>query len=242
MHVVPQGPARAGVAELSAACGLPLRAFRPEHLRERIDRALGAEELDDVAALALRLRHDARARARFRRSVAVSHSGLFRDPHQFEALEQRLLPPMLARRRGLRVWSAGCAAGLELWTMAVILDRLGALDESDLLGSDLLQENIDLARAGMPGGLGLPPSARSRLRWECRDLVAEAAPGGAWDCILCRNVAIYLEPAAKERLHHMLAGALADRGVLVLGRSERLARPAALGLVRVEVNVYERAA
>ena len=38
----------------------------------------------------------------------------------------------------------------------------------------------------------------------------------------------------------MLAGALAPGGVLMLGRSERLADPATLGVRRIEPHVYER--
>src|SRR5438046_148923 len=81
---------------------------------------------DDLAAL---LRRDERARARFRRSVAVSHSGLFRDPEQFESLEQRVLPRLLEHTNRLRAWSAGCANGLELWSLAIVLNRLGVLED-----------------------------------------------------------------------------------------------------------------
>lgn len=226
---------------LSAACGLPLAIFRPEHVEERIRRALAADDDGGGAgSLAARLNRDLQARARFRRSVAVSHSGFFRDPAQFEALERRVLPRLLEHRRALRVWSAGCANGLELWTMAVVLTRLGALEDARLLGSDLLEENLEVARAGVYDIVEISPKLRARPRWERRDLVRDAPAPGPWDCILCRNVAIYLAPAAKARLHERMASVLAPRGVLVLGRSERLHDPAALGLQRVEPHIYER--
>jgi chemotaxis protein methyltransferase CheR len=236
-------PGTASFGELSVACGLRLDAFRPEHVAERIDRAAAAEQVDDVRALAARLRRDERARERFRRSVAVSHSGFFRDPEQFEALELRVLPRLLEHRtRRMRVWSAGCANGLELWTMAVVLNRLGVLETAHLLGSDLLEENLAVARAGVYDIVEISAALRVRPRWERRDLVHDPAPRGPWDCILCRNVAIYLEASAKARLHRRLAEVLSPRGVLVLGRSERLPDPAALGLRRVEAHVYERPA
>ena len=228
------------LGELSAACGLPLDAFRAAHVVERIERALTAERLPDVRALGARLRRDPRARRRFRRSVAVSHSGLLRDPHQFEALERRILPQLLGRAGRLRIWSAGCANGLELWSVAIVLARLGALERAHLLGSDLLDENLAIARDGAYDVADIPADVRLRARWERRDLVSEPPPPGRWHLILCRNVAIYLAPAAKARLHRCLAGALAAGGVLMLGRSERLGHPAALGLRRLEPHVYER--
>jgi chemotaxis protein methyltransferase CheR len=225
---------------LSAASGLRLEAFRAEHVADRIERALAGERLATADDLAAALRRDARARDRFRRSVAVSHSGLFRDPEQFEALEHRVLPRLLEHTTRLRAWSAGCANGLELWSLAIVLNRLDALDDASLLGSDLLDENLAVARAGVYDVVEISPALRARARWERRDLVHDPPPGGRFDLVLCRNVAIYLEPAAKARLHRMLAGVLVPGGALMLGRSERLGDPAALGLRRVEPHVYER--
>jgi chemotaxis protein methyltransferase CheR len=229
------------LAPLSAASGLRLETFREEHVTDRVDRALAAERLDSVENLVARLRGDERARERFRRSVAVSHSGFFRDPEQFEALEQRVLPRLLEHRDRLRVWSAGCANGLELWSLAVVLNRLGVLDDAHLLGSDLLDENLAVARAGTYDVVEIAPALRRRVRWERRDLARDEPPSGRFDVVLCRNVAIYFEAGAKARLHRMLAAVLAPGGVLMLGRSERLSDPASLGLRRMEPHVYERA-
>ena len=113
---------------------------------------------------------------------------MFRDPEQFELLEEALLPRLLGGGRRLSVWSAGCADGTELYTLGIVLERLGVLDRSLLLGSDLLEENLVLARAGdYPAG-----AVRARVRWERRDLAADGPPPGRWRLVLCRNVAIYL--------------------------------------------------
>ena len=173
-------------------------------------------------------------------SSAVSHSGFFRDPEQFDALELRILPRLLEHSTRLRAWSAGCANGLELWSLGIVLSRLGALDSAQLLGSDLLEENLAIARAGTYDVVEITPALRRRARWEQRDLVHDPPPAGRFDLIMCRNVAIYLEPVAKGRLHRTLAGALAPGGVLLLGRSERLGDPEALGLRRLEPHVYGR--
>ena len=227
-------------ATLSAAAGLELGAYRARHVEERVRRALQREGVEDAAALARLLRSDPGARSRFRRSVAVSVSGLFRDPHQFVLLEQEILPALLLRPGRMTVWSAGCADGTELYSVALLLDRAGALDRSTLLGSDVLEENLERARSGPLADSRIPERLRARLRWEVRDLLRNGPPPGRWRLVLCRNVAIYLEPAAKARVHRMLAGALAAGGALMLGRSERLGDPASLGLRRVEPHIYER--
>ncbi len=225
---------------LSAAAGIDLASYRGDFVRERIRRALERERVPDVALLVRVLCRDAAARTRFRRSVAVSVSGIFRDPEQFELLERELVPPLVAERRRLRVWSAGCADGAELYSVAMVLERLGALERALLLGSDLLEENLTAARRAIYGGIAVPDALRSRVRWERRDLVREGAPSGRWDVVLCRNVAIYLEPAARRTLHTTLARALTNDGVLLVGRSERISDPATLGLVRIAPHAYGR--
>ena len=223
---------------LSRELGIELGAYREEHVFERIRRMLEREKLESGAELVRLVRVDPGARGRLRRSVAVSFSGLFRDPAQFDLLERELLPLLLASGERLRVWSAGCADGSELYSVAILLERLGAPERTFLLGSDLLEENLAAARRGLYGGVTVPEHLRARVRWERRDLVRNGAPPGWWDLVLCRNVAIYLGAPAKRKLHESLVGSLAPGGVLLLGRSERLGDPAKLELERVAPHAY----
>src|SRR5262245_23785602 len=224
---------------LARACGLPLGHFRPEHVAEQVARARARGNAAGVGQLARQLSRDPRARARFRRSVAISHSAFFRDPEQFRLLERVLLPRLLEDGRRLTAWSAGCADGSELYTLGIVLERMGALDRSLLLGSDLLDENIAIARAGLYQEQDIPVAVRARVRWERRDLVADGPPAGRWRLVLCRNVAIYLAPEARRALYETLVSALTAGGVLMLGRSERLLDPGSLGLRPVAPHAYE---
>src|SRR3954451_10424541 len=230
------------VDTLSRACGIPLRAYRAEHVAERVLRALDRESLGSLVDLAGLLRTSPDARERFRRAVAISVTGRFRDPDQFDLLRERILPALLQDDRKLRVWCAGCATGLEVYGVAALVEALGALDRALFLGSDLLERNIEAARAG--GSDGVPPSTAvaARTRWEVRDLTQPGAPEGRFDLILCRNVGIYFAPAARARLMAKLSDALADGGILLLGRSERLAAPAEIGLAPYAPHAYRKAA
>ncbi len=226
---------RSELSALSRASALPLTSFRSEHVAQQVERACRREQVDGADGLARALGRDGEARRRFRRSVAISHSSLFRDPEQFELLEEVLVPRLLSRSSRLSVWSAGCSDGAELHTLGLVLARMGVLDRSLLLGSDLLEENLVLARAG-----DYPPEIRARMRWERRDLVADGPPHGRWRLVVCRNVAIYLESEARRRLYTTLASALAVHGILLLGRSERLIDPGSLGLQPAAPHAYER--
>jgi chemotaxis protein methyltransferase CheR len=223
---------------LARAAGLKLHAYRGDHVGERIRRALEREGVSDVDSLAALIARDRDARSRFRRSIAISVSGLFRDPEQFELLESTLLPQLAADGRRITVWSAGCADGSELYSVGRLLERLGVLERSWLLGTDLLEENLALARRGEYDGVSFSPALHAHVNWERRDLLGEAAMSRKWRLVLCRNLAIYLASEAKRTLHARLANALARGGVLLLGRSERISCPESLGLRRVAPHAY----
>ena len=229
----------AAVTRLAAASGLRLEHYGEGHVDQCIERALAREKASDPHGLARLIYSDPEVRERFRRSVAVSVSGMFRDPDQFDLIEAELTRS-LRLSPALRVWSAGCADGSEAFSAALLLERLGALDGSRVLGSDLLEENV--AAANRCGDDTAPRHVRSHVRFECRDVVSQPAPGGSWHLILCRNLAIYLTRHAKTKLHERLAGALTHGGVLALGKSERLSDPASLGLEPVANHLYRRTA
>jgi chemotaxis protein methyltransferase CheR len=230
------------VSALAEASGLELTAYREDHVRERVRRALAREAASTAEELVGLLRTNGSVRERFRRSIAVSVSGLFRDPAQFELLEREIVPALVENAGRIRVWSAGCADGSELYSVALVLERLGVLDRAFLLGSDLLEENLAVARRGVYGDTAISSTLRARARWEQRNIVKDGAPPGRWRLVLCRNLAIYLSPAAKLALHRTLAEALAPGGVVIVGRSERINDPASLGLARIAPHAYRRVA
>ena len=240
-----QGAAAVGQADLASlarASGLALQSYRQAHVSACVARALARHQTQSVAGLARLCRRDPAARAALRRSVLVPVTGLFRDPEQFELLEQRVLPGLLARRSGFSAWSAGCSDGSELYSVVLILQRLGALARSRLLGTDLSAGRVELARRGAMVSAAVRREALPVLRWERRDLLREPPPPGAFDLVLCRNVTIYFEPPAQRAVYVKLAAALGPDGVLMLGTSERLLAPGQFGLAAAGPHLYRRAA
>ncbi|MBI4199222.1 MAG: chemotaxis protein CheR, partial [Chloroflexi bacterium] len=88
--------------------------------------------------------------------LTVGETYFFRDRACFEALEQRVLPSLIAARQSegilrLRLWSAGCATGEEAYSLAILLDRLlpawtdWALT---ILATDINGEALEVARRG----------------------------------------------------------------------------------------------
>lgn len=175
-------------------------------------------------------------------AVLIGVSSFFRDREVFTHLRNTLLPSLVSRRGPLRVWSVGCSDGAELATVAMLLDELGVLASSRLLGTDCRAGAIQQAQRGVyaPWQLAeLPPElaakhfielhdGRLTLRWprapkftwRVQDAM-QTPDEDTWDLILCRNLAIYLSPPAMERLWQLLASRLRRGGYLVVGKAER---------------------
>jgi chemotaxis protein methyltransferase CheR len=66
--------------------------------------------------------------------------------------------------------------------------------------------------------------------------------GGEYDCILCRNLLIYLDRPAQEAVFARFARALRPGGFLVLGRTEVIvgAGRAAFEIVDARERIYRR--
>ena len=238
--VTPLG--RADVAALARVSGIALSAYRPEHVARSVTRVADRYGLRSGTELAGLCQRSPAVLAALRRSLLVPGIGPVPDPGQFDVLRRDLLPGLLHDRAGLRVWSAGCSTGGELYRVGLLLRQCGALPSSRLVGSDLLAERIEAARQGPPGAATAPADLRAAVRWERRDLVQDPAPAGLFDLVLCRNVAIYLSAAAQQALHAKLAGALRRGGVLLLGRSEWLLRPEQFALTAAAPHAYRKGA
>ena len=233
---------QADLASLARASGIALQSYRRAHVSACVARILARHGTPSVADLARRCQRDPSVRAALRRCILVPVTGLFRDPEQFELLDRRVLPALLGSRGGLRIWSAGCSDGSELYSVVLILRRLGVLQASRLLGTDVCDERLALALRGpmVPGTVRA--EASPVLHWERHDLLREPPPPEPFDLVLCRNVTIYFEPSAQRAVHAKLAASLGQGGMLMLGSCEQLLRPGRLGLAAAEPHVYRKEA
>lgn len=184
--------------------------------------------------------------------LTTGETYFFRDPGQFSLIKHRLLPELIARRREerrLRLWSAGCSTGEEVYSLAMVLDEL--LPESNawdllLLGTDINAAAIEQARRGVyrewsfratpaelrqryfrPHRDGWEIDARFRRLAAFRvgdlikdDFLAPASELHDFDLILCRNVFIYFTRETVSAAMRKLALALAGGGYLITGHGE----------------------
>jgi chemotaxis methyl-accepting protein methylase len=146
------------VDALHRACGLEVGYYDPEFVARTASSRIAATSLAGPAAYLERLTADPEEVEVLRRSLRVNYTEFCRDPLAFAVLEQVVLPDLFARHSGsrsaeVRVWSAGCAAGQEAWSIAVLLDHLVSVHGHPtgyrVLATDLSAEDVAVARRGL---------------------------------------------------------------------------------------------
>jgi chemotaxis protein methyltransferase CheR len=182
--------------------------------------------------------------------VTTNETYFFREMNQLQALADEILPEIHARRprgRRLAIWSAGCATGEEAYTVAILILESGLFGEWDvrIFGNDISRRVLQVARKGAYGRSSFrsteeryirryfrPTEGKFQVRDEVKSMVSFGhlnlldedmlAIVGDVDVILCRNVLIYFDAAARRRVVATFHRKLVKGGYLLLGHSESL--------------------
>jgi chemotaxis protein methyltransferase CheR len=172
----------------------------------------------------------------------------FRDRAPFDVLQRQALIELAQRRQDskrLRIWSAGCSTGQEVYSLAMLFAEQSDQWRGwtiDILGTDVSTSCIDRARAGsysqfeVQRGLGINQmikwfeeandgwraveALRKPIRFQVHNILEAAPHPGNFDIVLCRNVLLYLSPEKKTLAFERIAGAMAEDGWLMLGAGE----------------------
>jgi len=243
---------------LTREFGLWFGPERREILRTRLDgrRAeLGFESFQELF-FHLKLHPDRESeRQRLIPHLTNNESYFFRERAQLDFFRDHLLPDLrkrlvAERRTELRILSAGCSAGQEPYSIAMMLqeaEELGPL-RPRITGVDLDPKILDQARAGRFSAHSfrgvddsvrerhftqsdtneweISPSLRDGVEFRAANLSDPAWPSSvpAQDVVFCRNVLIYFDQDGLLRAARGLHDVLVPGGSLFLGHAETLTR------------------
>lgn len=246
---------RALLEQVARVRGFACGNYKDGCLKRRVAVRMRARGVTDYGAYAALLTRDAAEYDLLMDALTINVTRLYRDGPVWDHFASAVLPSLwtLHGTASFTAWSAGCASGEELYTLAAIIHhhatRTGSqrnLLRTRVIGTDIDEPSLRAAMRGeytaeacteLPVGLRdryfgatAPHRAsaelRALVRVEKRDLLLADAPADAVQLITCRNVLIYLDRDGQERILRRFHGALAPGGVLILGKVESLFGPA----------------
>lgn len=186
--------------------------------------------------------------------LTVGETYFFRESRSLDAFAEHVVPELLdARRAGerrLRIWSAGCAAGEEPYSIAMLLDRLLPAHEQwqvTILATDIAPQSLHKATLGVygkwsfrgvpdwikaryfkkreGGRFELSPQIRKKVAFSYLNLSDDVYPSplnntNAMDVIFCRNVLMYFNAEKAKEVAAKLSRSLVEGGWLIVSPAE----------------------
>lgn len=225
------------------------RGYSPASVKRRLMQARERFGCETFSQLQDRVLHDPHTLPALLNYLTVQVSELFRDPAYFRALREQVLPH-LRTYPSIKVWVAGCAAGEEVYSLAILFREEGLGDRTIFYGTDINPEALETARAGRYaldrvaaftenhrksggksslsdyytaayGAVVFEKSLRQHVVFSDHSLVTDAVFAEV-QLVSCRNVLIYFGQDLQDRAIGLFRDSLSRRGFLGLGAKESL--------------------
>ncbi|MGE6397288.1 CheR family methyltransferase [Chryseobacterium scophthalmum] len=229
--------------------GYDFSGYSRASFKRRVNRICLIERFTSFAELRYTLINEPEYLKRFVEEVTVNVTEMFRDPHFFKGLREKILP-QLGTYPLIRIWVAGCSTGEEAYSMAILLKEANLYHKSLIYGTDLNPSVLETARAGvfplqqmklysenymLSGGkkdfsdyytanydsAKFDKSLQEKLILSTHNLVSDSS-FNSFQLIICRNVLIYFDRGLQERVFRLFDNSLENLGFLALGAKETI--------------------
>ncbi|WP_416668507.1 CheR family methyltransferase [Egbenema bharatensis] len=229
--------------------GCDLTGYKRATLMRRFEYRMQSLEIGSYQGYLQYLRSHSEEYLALLEVVLINVTSFFRDQETWDYLAAEVIPQIIASKQPdepIRVWSAGCATGQEIYSLLILLaEAIGiescvqrvqcyATDVDEAILAQARQATFsDLRITNVPSdwlqkyfqateqGYVFHPSLRRTVVFGRHDLVKDA-PMSRIDLLICRNVLIYFNLETQASLLVRFHFALKTTGFLFLGKSETL--------------------
>ena len=184
--------------------------------------------------------------------LSINVTELFRNPDSFQEIS-KFLDKKYKNRRNIKLWSAGCSSGEEVYSLAILLQKKGLLQRSLLYATDFNSVIIDEAKNGLftkesyqlakenfskmetdtdlesyfkinKNYVEIDEHIKSKTLFFQHNLILDSS-FNEFDIIICKNVIIYFDADLQKKVFQLFYDSLKFGGYLVLGESESISPP-----------------
>lgn len=225
------------------------RGYSIASLKRRLSQARERFHCESFSALQERVLHDPLMLPQLLAFLTVQVSEMFRDPSFFQAIRNEVVPH-LKTYPSLRVWVAGCSAGEELYSLAILFREEGLESRTIFYATDINTDALGKAEAGVYaldriaqftenyrraggkrslsdyytvgyGNAVFDKSLREHAVFSDHSLASDTV-FAEMQLVCCRNVLIYFDRELQDRAVGLFKDSLVRKGFLGLGSKESL--------------------
>ena len=225
------------------------RAYAGSSLKRRLKSAMERFDCATLSQLQDKVLHEPGTFPALLDYLTVQVSEMFRDPAYFKALRDSVVP-VLRTYPSLKIWVAGCSAGEEVYSLAILLHEEGLLERSLIYATDINAHALQKAEAGVyeidriagftdnhqrSGGRSslsqyytaaygravFDKSLKKHMVFSDHSLATDSV-FAEMQLVSCRNVLIYFNRELQDRALGLFKDSLCRKGFLGLGSKESL--------------------
>lgn len=242
--------------------GIDLNSYKEGQMKRRIDNFLRKNKVSGYQQFVDILKNDREIYDSFVTYLTINVSEFYRNPLQWQTLEQEIIPLLLKRfGKPLKIWSAACSTGDEPYSLAMVLSDFLPLNQIQILATDMDQEVLSKAKKGcyteqsikgLPkrycdkfldidsdGTIRVSDKLKSCISFKQHDLLKDRYPQGV-HMIVCRNVMIYFTEEAKDKIYHRFSASLSRQGILFVGSTEQIIGASRYNFQGIQSFFYEK--
>jgi two-component system CheB/CheR fusion protein len=247
-------------------CGIDFSYYKENTIIRRLERRLSInrfERLDDYLKF---LNESGKEKDILYRELLIGVTRFFRDEAAFSIVKDSLLPKLVENnKQPIRIWSAGCSTGEEVYSLAMILreylDEKRLDNEVKIFATDIDKRSLELAGQGIypesivsdielplihkyfvkkDSGYQVNETIRKMVIFATHNVFKDP-PFSKLNMIVCRNLFIYLKPDSQSRVLSTFYMALKAGGFLFMGSSETLgSHSEAFNILSAKHKIYQK--
>lgn len=229
--------------------GVDFSNYAFSSFKRRIKRFIEINKIRDINEFILRIREDGELADIFIKEITVNVTEMFRDPSFWIVLRDTIIPQIKFDTK-LNIWHAACSTGEEVYSMAILLKEAGLLKHTTITATDINKHVLNVATKGLyplryqetnsknyeqfggknqltdyyttsENNVQFDESLMKGVEFRCHDL-AQDAPLGKFDLIICRNVLIYFNFELQEKVIQTFLQSMSKGSCLGIGSKESI--------------------
>ncbi len=228
-------------------CGIDFSYYKSNTIIRRLERRVSINRCNSIEDYIILLSESDKEKDTLYRDLLIGVTRFFRDSDAFAFINEKIFPEIITKRsKTIRIWSAGCSTGEEVYSLAILIaERLEHLRldvEIKIFATDIDRQALTIAGQGyypdnimadvdsvlltkyfnrIEGGYQVKEVIRKMVVFATHNLLKDP-PFSKLDMIICRNLFIYLKQEVQLRILSVFYYSLNPEGVLFMGSSESI--------------------
>lgn len=240
--------------------GIDLSSYKEKQMKRRINSLISRNGYMDYDDYYEALKSDSKLLDDFVNYLTINVTEFYRNPTQWQVLENEILPELLGKNQNLRIWSSACSTGEEPYSMVMLLTKFMPLEKINILATDIDENVMDKAKLGIYSEKTLQnlpkefvskyfekvgksfkicDSIKNRVKFQKLNLLSDKYPQDN-DIIICRNVMIYFTEEAKNIMYKKFYDSLKNQGILFVGSTEQIILPDRFNFKTAKTFFYKK--